>query len=76
MKIFIIVVLLIITAVIVAAGFILGAIRRLFLGGIKSQMQRSQPAKVEHDFSNQQKQVLYSDGKTTVLRGDNQQSDS
>ena len=76
MKIFVIVVLLIITAVIATAGFILGAIRRLFLGGIKSQMQNPQSNNPDHHFTNQQKQVLYSDGKTTVLRGDNQHSDS
>jgi len=74
MKIFIIVVLLIITAVIVAAGFILGAIRRLFLGGIRTQMQHSQQTRNQHDSTPAQKQVLYSDGKTTVLRGDTEHS--
>lgn len=74
MKIFIIVVLLIITAVIVAAGFILGAIRRLFLGGIRTHMQQSQQARNHPDSTPAQKQVLYSDGKTTVLRGDTEQS--
>ncbi|MBN8573918.1 MAG: hypothetical protein J0M05_08390 [Candidatus Kapabacteria bacterium] len=76
MKIFIIVVLLIITAVIATAGFILGAIRRLFFGGIRTMNQQHNPANEQTDFSNGQKQVLYSDGKTTVLRGDNQHSDS
>lgn len=67
MRIFVIVILLIITAFIVAAGFILGAIRRFLFGAVRPISTIRNEYK-EHDTKN--KDIVYSDGKVTVLRGD------
>lgn len=67
MRIFIIVVLLIITAFIVAAGFILGAIRRFLFGAIRPTMSMRNQQK-EHEQKN--RDIVFSDGKVTVLRGE------
>ncbi len=71
MRIVIIILLLIITAVIVAAGFVLGAVRRFFFGSLLKNAQILRPDMSERE-SKKDDEVMYSDGKVTVLRGEQQ----